>query len=200
MTAAPAAAALGLRVKSGWAAYAIVQRGSEQPRLLARGRLELCDPAVPESRQPYHADFGTEQRDPRVIERLTALVMRRADESIRALLARSAGDGVSIRAAALVVGSVVDPASIANPHIRAHAAEGRLFRCAAQEALGAGGIPSTIWIEKRLYGDAARAIGDPEASVRRAVNAFGRGLDGGWRADDKAAALGAWLALTQAPL
>jgi hypothetical protein len=190
-------AGLGLRVKSGWAAFVVLQSGEPNPRLVSRGRLELSDPKVPESRQPHHAAFGTEQKDGRIVERLIAIVRRAAEQSVGALLTRCRDAGVAIGAAGLVVGSDVDPASIANPHIRAHASEGRLFGRAAEDALRAAGIPSAIWIEKALYADAARLLGEREPSIRRAVTALGRDQDGGWRAEDKAAALAAWLSLVQ---
>src|SRR2546426_9673165 len=47
--------ALGFRVKSGWAAAAVVSGPASSPTLLRTRHLDLCDPTVPESRQPFHA-------------------------------------------------------------------------------------------------------------------------------------------------
>ena len=142
------AVTLGLRVKSGWAAFVVAQAGAEDPRVLSRGRIELCDPHEPDSRQPYHAGFGTEQHDTAIIGRLVAIVERCARDSVRQLVVRCRQDGMPISSAGLVVGSDIDPATIANPHIRAHASEGRLFRRVAEDALREAGVPSTVWVEK----------------------------------------------------
>ena len=53
--------------------------------------------------------------------------------------------------AALVVGSQIDPANIANPHIRAHALEGRLFRSAVAETLQDHEIRTEILLERDAY-------------------------------------------------
>ncbi|PYR57202.1 MAG: hypothetical protein DMF85_14365 [Acidobacteria bacterium] len=178
----------------------MAQAGAEDPRVLSRGRIELCDPHEPDSRQPYHAGFGTEQHDTAIIGRLVAIVERCARDSVGQLVVRCRQDGMPVSSAGLVVGSDIDPATIANPHIRAHASEGRLFRRVAEDALREAGVPSTVWVEKRLYADAARALGRTEASLKRTVAEMGRGLAGGWRAEDKGAALAAWLSRHHAAL
>lgn len=98
-------------------------------------------------------------------------------------------------AAALVVGSDVDPDRIANQHIRAHAREGRLFRRVVEEAVRREGLACSIWIERALSGVAADRLERSEQDVKRAAAALGRAVAGGWRSDDKVAAVGAWIAL-----
>lgn len=48
------ALALGFRVRSGYAIAVALSRSASAPRVLARRIVELSDPAVPETRQPYH--------------------------------------------------------------------------------------------------------------------------------------------------
>jgi len=103
--------------------------------------------------------------------------------------------GHAIRAAALVVGSVIDPARIANDHIRAHALEGALFRTALAAALDSQGVPCSVVVEREAYARAAALLQRTEAQLRRAVTDLGRSLEGPWRADEKTAALAAWMAL-----
>ena len=55
------------------------------------------------------------------LKRRVQSVRRATQESIVDLLKRFTDIGYGIRRAALVVGSVIDPDSIANPHIRARA-------------------------------------------------------------------------------
>ena len=184
--------ALGFRVKSGVAIAVVLGGDRRAPTAMTRHIVELCDPRAAETRQPYHDGFGTAQQDQRELARRIAVVERCATASITALLAalqprRPAG-------AALVVGSVIDPASVGNPHIRAHANEGRLFRTVVEDALKSHGIEYEVIVEKQLATAAARLPCRP-AELTRALAAFGKAIGGHWRADDKAAATAAWLAL-----
>jgi len=52
-------AAIGFTVKSGWASAVLLAGSAELPQIVDSRRIELSDPAIPESRQPYHAGFGT---------------------------------------------------------------------------------------------------------------------------------------------
>ncbi len=126
--------AIGCRVKSGWAMTVLLAGPASTPRVLDRRRIELSDPAIPETVQPYHAGFGTEQTDARAVRRLTRIVTRCAKQSLAGLVRAYHAMGVRPRLIGLVVGSTVDPASIGNQHIRAHAQEGRLFRTVIEAA------------------------------------------------------------------
>ena len=48
-------AAIGFTVKSGWACAVLVAGSATSPRVVDSRRVDLSDPAIPESRQPYHA-------------------------------------------------------------------------------------------------------------------------------------------------
>ena len=94
-----------------------------------------------------------------------------------------------------MVGSQVDPDSIANDHIRAHALEGRLFRSVLEEALQTCGIHTEILIERNAYAQGATKLKESNDNVRCVIQDFGRAAQGPWRAEQKLAALAAWLAL-----
>jgi hypothetical protein len=94
-----------------------------------------------------------------------------------------------------VVGSQVDPDSIANAHIRAHAFEGQLFRSVLMEALQAYRIPTEVLIERNAYAQAVVKLKESNENVRRVIKNFGQATQGPWRAEQKLAALAAWLAL-----
>src|SRR5512146_1057958 len=49
---------LGLRAHSGWAAIVVVAGTLRSPEILLRRSIELADPKVPGSKQPYHAAEG----------------------------------------------------------------------------------------------------------------------------------------------
>ena len=57
--------ALGFRVKSGYAIAVALRGPACAPAILARRIVELSDPAVPETRQPYHDGFYKQQDDRR---------------------------------------------------------------------------------------------------------------------------------------
>lgn len=187
--------ALGFRVKSGRAIAVALSGTTAKPGIVLRCEVELCDRRTEATRQPYHDGFGTAQADRNEIARLTKIIERCARASIGALLDAHGIAGESCRRAALVVGSVIDPAAVGNPHIRAHANEGRLFRIVVERALAEHGVESTTIVEKQLAAQAARALKRTDAGIRRMVAAFGRAVGGPWRADEKAAATAAWMSL-----
>jgi hypothetical protein len=191
----PQTAALGLRVKSGWAAAVLLTGTARSPQLCDVRRIELSDPQHPETRQPYHAAMGKLERDARKINQRIDVVRGIAQQSIATLLAGYRQQNFRIRRAALVVGSQIDPDSIANPHIRAHAFEGRLFRSVLEEPLRAHRIRASILIERHAYAHAIEELKQTNQSVLRMVKNFGRETQMPWRAEQKLAAVAAWLAL-----
>jgi len=183
--------AVGLRIKSGWATTVLLAGPAKAPRVVDRRVTLLADPDDPETRQPFHAGLDThESRAAQAVKRLVTAVERFAHRSVAGLIAEYRAAGYRIRGAGIVVGSLVDPASIANDHIRAHAEEGRLFRVVVEAAVRARRLPVRVLREKDLYAT--------EARFRRRVAALGEAVEGPWRAEEKAAALAAWMVLRSA--
>lgn len=190
-----APAAVGFRVKSGWAAAVLLSGPALDPRVLDCRSVDLSDPHFPESRQPYHARMGTLEEDSLKISERRKIVQRVAKHSIADLLREYAAGGYQVQGAALVVGSQIDPALIKNPHIRAHALEGRLFKTVLEQAPHTHDLSCLIVTERNAYLEASAILGRPEEDLRRALSALGRSLGGPWRVDQKMAALAAWMAL-----
>lgn len=188
-------AALGFRVKSGWAAAVLLTGSACSPQLCDVQRIDLSDPRRPKSRQPYHAAMGKLETDTRKVNRRVRVVRSVAQASVATLLAGYRQNGYSIRRAALVVGSRIDPTSVANPHIRAHAFEGRLFRSVLEESLHGRGIRTEVLIERDAYREAAMILKQSNANLRRVIQSFGRETEAPWRAEEKLAAVAAWCAL-----
>ena len=186
--------ALGFRVKSGYAIAVALGGPAFAPAAVSRHVVELSDPDVADTRQPYHDGFYTHEEDAPTIARRVRIIERVAKRSVTALLKdeRLAG----CRGAGLVVGSVIDPAKVGNPHIRAHASEGRLFRTVLESALRSHGIACEVIVEKQLAAKAAAALARRDAEIRRVLAGFGKSLGAPWRADEKAASIAAWLALS----
>jgi hypothetical protein len=196
--------ALGLRVKSGYAVAVVLGGTRRSPQPLAKCIVELSDPSVAETRQPYHSAMFTTEEDTREIARRVRIVKRCAARSVADLVRETvrlappatveARTGSRLRAG-LVVGSVIDPATVGNPHIRAHAHEGQLFRTVLVDALRAHDVPCDVIVDKQLAARAAADLGRQPAAITRTLAGFGKALGSPWRAEEKAAATAAWLAL-----
>src|SRR5881392_2857929 len=185
-------AALGFHVKSGWAAAVLLTGPVRSPQLCYVLRINLSDPRLAETRQPYHAAMGKLETDTRRINRRLRVV-RRITKSIATLLA-GYQQNFKIRRAALVVGSKIDPRSIANAHIRAHALEGQLFRSVLEESLQAHRIRTDVLIERDAYARAAARLKRSSDNVKRPIENLGRSTPapaGSWRAEQKLAAVAA---------
>jgi hypothetical protein len=191
-------AALGFRVKSGWAAVVLLTDTARSPQLSDVSRIELCDPRLPETRQPYHAAMGKLETDPTRLNQRERVVRSISQQSLTKLLKGYQQKGFRIRCAALVVGSQIDPSNIANPHIRAHALEGRLFRSAVAETLQHHEIRTEVLLERDAYLSASARLKQSSDDLKRAIQNLGRSAPAKgrpWRAEQKLAALAALFAL-----
>jgi len=103
--------------------------------------------------------------------------------------------GHNIAGTGIVVGSLIDPERITNAHIRIHALEGQLFRRVVEDAAIRSGLACLIWRDRDLYARAAEILKQPERQLRARLAVLGRSIVGPWRAEQKAAALAAWLVL-----
>ena len=191
-------AVLGFRVKSGWAAVVLLANTARCPQLCHICRIELCDPRLPETRQPYHTSTGKLETNPTKLNRRERVVRKVSKQSLTELLKRYREKRFRVKRAALVVGSQINPGDIANPHIRAHALEGRLFRSAVAQTLQHYEIRTEVLLERNVYASVAARLKQSNDDVKRAVQGFGRSIPakaGPWRAEQKLAALAAWFVL-----
>jgi hypothetical protein len=141
--------AVGFTVKSGWAAAVMVHRTPAGAVVVESRRVELCDPSVPESKQPYHDGFATMRRPGPMLTRLLRSAERAGARSVSRFL-EDMQARLPLAGAGIVVGSLIDPDSIGNEHIRIHAMEGRLFRGIVAGAVAACGLRCEIWRERDL--------------------------------------------------
>lgn len=168
---------------------------ASSPQVMDRRRVELADPKVPGSVQPFHAGLGLPRAAAaKTIGRLVKAVEHFSARSLGELLDEYRAQGHRITGAGLVVGSLIDPATIPNDHIRAHAEEGRLFRIVIEAALKSARFKISVTTEKKLMAVALRTLRQPESTLKSKLIAMGRHVDGSWRAEEKAATLAAWMA------
>jgi hypothetical protein len=189
----PRQVVLGFRVKSGWAASILLIGSIRSPKLSDSRVIELSDPHDPTTRQPYHAAMGKLETNAAKLKRRTQSVNRTAKKSVADLLKQYANEGYAVCHAGLVIGSQIDPDTIANSHIRAHALEGRFFRAALAGALQARGVRCSTFTERDIYVTAAKSLERSPDRVKDTIASLGRSVNGPWRADQKLAALAAWM-------
>ena len=65
-----------------------------------------------------------------------------------------------------------------------------------EEGLAAAGIECALELDRDLYVRAAQRLDMPEDALKKACTELGRGVAGGWRAENKAAAVAAWVAMS----
>lgn len=196
MTRASGGLSVGFTIKSGWAAAVLIGGSASAPAVIDCRRVEISDPDIPDATQPYHAGFGTARDAGDELKRLVASVKSFGRKSIGGLLRDYQKRG-PLKGAGVVVGSLIDPKTIGNDHIRIHAMEGQLFRTVVIDAAEASGLKCDVVRERDLYALAVKKLKKPEAAVRKALTEMGRGVDSAWRAEQKGAALSAWMALTR---
>src|SRR6266542_2448020 len=102
-------AAIGFRIKSGWANAVLLGGPPTAPHVLDRRRVELSDPADPALRQPYHAAMGVGLTDEVTLARRIEAVERYGRASCSRVIAEYRTMAGTLAGAALVVGSVADP-------------------------------------------------------------------------------------------
>ena len=173
----------------------LLTRTGTSLRIVDSTTVALADPDEPDARQPYHAGFGTAREPGRALSRLVESIKRFGRRSMNQTLRRYADSGVAICGAGVVVGSLIDPRDIANDHIRIHALEGQLFRTAVQDALARHRLACATWRERDLLQVAVKQLGRTESSLQRVLTSLGREAAGPWRAEQKRAALAAWIVL-----
>ena len=195
-------AALGFRAHSGWAVLVAVAGGPHPPVVIDRRRIEIADPALPGSKQPYHAAEGwplgkAEKYLNQCIGR-TKLLARRA---VSAVVAELGEKGHNVVGAGILSASgrpLTTLAATLASHALIHTAEGEFFRNALIEASEACSVAITRVKEKELFARAAENVGTPAANLHPLLTEMGRPLGPPWSQDEKYAALLGWLVLAAA--
>jgi hypothetical protein len=189
-------ACLGLRAKTARAIAVVISGPRESPKAITRAEITLTTPETSALFQPYHQVMNLPWDQ-------AILAVRSSERAIEAAAARSLksvlldmrAQGLEITCVAIVGAPERKLESIGSPHIRAHAAEGVLFRHVWQIAAEAVGVPSQAFSEKDFEPFAATRLGMPLDALRLQLAEFGNTLGRPWRADEKAAATAAWLAM-----
>jgi hypothetical protein len=199
---APAPAAIGWRVHSGWASQIVLTGLLPAPAVVERRRIDLVDPADPGATQPYHAarplPLDEAERWLRRCREATLHLARQAlhatGDDLRRQCCRAVGCGLLDSSARPLPGL----AAVLASHALVHTAEGELFRDALAAAARADGLPVTRVRERDLLDRCAAMPGITPEHVQRHLAELGSTLGPPWRQDEKLATLAAWLALAAA--
>ena len=192
-------AVLGLRAKTG-RAIAIALGGTRgSPTAIDRAELVLWSPKTPATFQPYHAvlDLPWEEAEP-VARQTEAVIVELATIALARIISEIRSRGVEVRCVAVVGAPDRQLESIGNPHIRAHAAEGVLYRRVLEVAAAANSLQSRAFVEKDLFMRAGAELGIAASEVTAHLARLGCELGRPWRTDEKLAATAAWLGLAAA--
>ena len=175
---------------------------SPDPHVVLRRRLELADPAIPGSKQPYHE---AEDRKPKEAARIVG----RCIDSSRALAREALGGALDelrarqhdVAGCGLLLSSgrplPADLHAILASHALIHAAEGEMYRDVLVRA-GEHLSLRVTGVRERDVLVRAKATGRPGAELQRRVAEMGRSLGPPWRQDEKLATLAAWVVLSRA--
>jgi hypothetical protein len=193
---------LGFAPHSGWAAVVLLAGSGAAPEVLARERIELCDAVLEGSKQPYHAIAALPLSEARRrLSQLEVSALALATEALRPLALRAHAAGATLRLAGILDSSGRSGANLAAilaSHALIHTAEGNHFRAALAQACAAQGLRVTRVPQRELAARAAAVLQQTPLQLRAAVDSLGRDLGPPWGADQKDAALLAWLLLGQA--
>lgn len=169
---------MGLRAKTG-RAIAVILREDES--FVWRGEVSLVDPRSRAEEGPYHQLLDMPWSEALIaIQKPTKAIERVATNAIAELAVR-----YDVQCVGIVGAPDRKLEKIGNPHIRAHAAEGVLYRHVLETGARVNGLPYTTLNEKELgqfYLDAM-------------TKRLGKKAGPPWRADERAAATAAWMAL-----
>ena len=187
---------IGLRAKTARAIAVVLSGPPVSPHVTLRRELTLRDPAVRATFQPFHEVMDLPWPKAMQAARKTASVIKTVSEkALRALLEEAREAGIAISGVGIVGSPDRDLAKIGNPHMRAHAAEGCLFRKVLEDAADACSLSHSLFLERELYDHAAAVLKLSTAQVKTRIQSLGEAVGPPWRADEKAAAAAAWIVL-----
>jgi hypothetical protein len=193
----PERATLGVRSHSGWAAYVVLAGNAKDPQFVSRDRMQLCDPTIHGSKQPFHEaepmSFGRAEAFIETCTKATAKLARKALTRINR--------ETPLRACCVLTASgkpLPDLQAILSSHALIHTAEGEFYRDAIAGACDGCQI-AVRRVRERDMENELQKLPVTAAAAKERIAAFGKQAGPPWTQDEKLAALGAWLMLSVLP-
>lgn len=173
----------------------------DAPTVIERKRIELADPQMRGSMQPFHAAAELHKAAAaKFIERCTAATNAMAKRELAIIVKDLLDRGHVVVACVNLLGSGRSPATLAAAlasHPMLHTAEGEFFREALNAASRHLGLRVSGIVEKQALELGSAVFGISPDQLRRTLNELGLPLGPPWRQDEKLATLAAWLALAE---
>jgi hypothetical protein len=191
-----AIASLGVRAKTGRAVAIALCEGNPSPGYIARWELVLHDPQIPATSQPHHEVMELPWSDAQAAVRpLEAGIENVATRVVAALMGELQSRGFSVSGVGVVGSPDRKLERIGNPHIRAHAAEGILFRRVLETAAARHNLQYRTFSDRSFEEVTFPELRRQPQEIKNALLALGLAAGRPWRADERAAAVAAWLML-----
>jgi hypothetical protein len=191
-------AALGFRAHSGWAVLVALAGPIGSPIVLERRRIEIADPKIAGSKQPYHAAEGRKLKDAEVL--VNACIegsVKLATDAVQAAITDAKQKGYEISTSGIVTGSgkpipALDKILASHPLL--HTAEGELFRNVIARACLNHHLRVVAVKEKDLMSRLQNDMGVSGELIQQHLQRMGKAIGAPWRQDEKYASLAAWIA------
>ncbi len=166
-------------MKSGWAMAVLLVGPANAPKLVKCQAVLLSDPKIPQSKQPCHAALDLPEKEGKAhTKKLGRIVAGAAKKSVHEFLKQASKEGHGVVGAGLVVGSLVDPATLHNEHIRAHGLEGQLFRTVLEDALGAQKISYKVHVGEECVHSSVICASQIAGEAKRLIAGLGESHEG----------------------
>lgn len=176
--------AIGLKSKTGRAIAVVLSGPASAPEFRRRAELVLWDARKPSTMQPYHNVMELPWSDAQIeVKPAIKLIEEIASSAVAKFL-----ESLQVRTAEIAIVGPNDRAleRIGSPHIRAHAAEGVLYRRVLEVAAKANRC------RFRSFPDPSEELKKRPNEVKKVLTALGKAAGSPWRSDEKAAAMAAW--------
>jgi hypothetical protein len=131
------------------------------------------------------------------VQKTAIAIEHLATEALAGLLRDVEAGGFSVLSVAIVGAPERRLEAIGNPHIRAHAAEGVLYRHALEVAASGHSLPSRVFPDQGLLALGESKLGLTGLEIPSCLARLGKLFGRPWRADEKMAVVAAWMALVE---
>ena len=189
-------AVIGLRPRTGRATAVVLSGPADAPQLVKRGELILTDARLPATFQPYHEVMDLPWNESQTkVKPFVRAIEKVAAKALSDLVSTLASEGFQVAGVGIAGTADRDLARLGNFHIRAHAAEGLLFRQVLEFAAKANKLRYRTFIESNLQTVASAELGMTLAKLNKSLTSLGRSAGPPWRREQRVAASAAWLTL-----
>ena len=189
-------ASIGLRAKTGRTIAVVLSGPPDSPQVLKRLELSLVNPRQPATYQPYHEVMDLPWAEGQVaVRKFSKTIEQIASKALAQLIRNVQAEDYSVCGVGIVGAPERNLDKIGSPHIRAHAAEGVLFRHVLEVAARENELRNCVFAEHDFNQLAATELDSTAGKLESRLSELGQAVGRPWRADEKKAAAAAWLAL-----